>query len=307
MSLTDRGQIKILLVLACVGVFGCSHQPPPELVMARDAYQRASNGPAVAVKPDEVHKAYTALQAAERSFADDPDSSTTRDLSYIAERKAELAEALAAAQSAENQRADAKNALEKKQAVVVQQTQRQLGETTQRLGQTQQQLDQARQDSQKTQEQLAQEQDARAAAEQQAKQANDALLALQAKEEARGMVITLSGSVLFTSNESILLPDAQTRLNQVADALLQDKERTVIVEGHTDSRGSAALNQSLSQRRADAVRLYLISRGYPDDRIEAHGIGPDRPVADNKSAEGRANNRRVEIIVPPRSKVSAAP
>ncbi|HEX3697694.1 MAG TPA: OmpA family protein [Polyangia bacterium] len=275
--------------------------------MARDAYQRASNGPAMAVKPDEVHKAYTALQAAEHSFADDPDSGATRDLAYIAERRAELAEALAAAQSAENQRTEARNALEKRQAVVVQQTQRQLGESKQQLGQTQQKLDQARQDSQKTQEQLAQEQNARAAAEQQAKQANDALLALQAKEEARGMVITLSGSVLFASNESILLPEAQTRLNQVADALLQDKERTVIVEGHTDSRGSATLNQPLSQRRAEAVRLYLISRGYPAERIEAHGIGADRPVADNKSPEGRANNRRVEIIVPPRSKVSAAP
>ncbi|MEA2699183.1 MAG: hypothetical protein QOI66_3454, partial [Myxococcales bacterium] len=286
---------------------GCAHQPPRELVMARDAYQHASNGPAMAVKPDEVHKAYTALQAAERSFSEDPDSSATRDLAYIAERKAELAEALAAGQTAEDRRADAKDTLEKKQAVAVQQTRRQLGETKQQLGQTRQQLDQARQDSQQTQEQLAQEQDARAAAEQQAKQANDALLALQAKEEARGMVITLSGSVLFASNESILLPDAQTRLNQVADALLQNKERTVIVEGHTDSRGSAALNQSLSQRRADAVRVYLISRGYPPERIEAHGIGPDRPLADNKSPEGRANNRRVEIIVPPRSKFSAAP
>jgi outer membrane protein OmpA-like peptidoglycan-associated protein len=75
------------------------------------------------------------------------------------------------------------------------------------------------------------------------------------------------------------------------------KERRLTVEGHTDSQGSSNSNQSLSQRRADAVRSYLISRGYPGDLIQAQGIGEDRPVADNNSAEGRANNRRVEIIV----------
>jgi outer membrane protein OmpA-like peptidoglycan-associated protein len=289
-----------------VGV-GCSHQAPPELVMARNAYQRASTGPAAQIRPDEVHKAHSALVAAERSFSDDPDNPAARDLAYIAERKAQLAEALAAGQAAENERAATKRAIDQKQAAIAQQTQQKLGETRQELGATKDQLARVRQDSQATQQQLMQEQQARAEAEAQAQQANDALTALQAKEEARGMVITLSGSVLFTSNESTLLPDAQTRLNQVADALLQSKDRTVIVEGHTDSRGSAALNQALSQRRGEAVRSYLVSRGYPPERIEAHGIGPDRPMADNRSAEGRANNRRVEIIVAPKTRVSTGP
>ena len=66
------------------------------------------------------------------------------------------------------------------------------------------------------------------------------------------MVITLSGSVLFASNQSVLLPEAQTRLNQVADALMQSKERTILIEGHTDSRGSASTNMALSQRRAES-------------------------------------------------------
>ena len=77
------------------------------------------------------------------------------------------------------------------------------------------------------------------------------------------------------------------------------KERNLTVEGHTDSRGTSSSNQELSQQRADAVRTYIISRGYPSDLIHAHGIGQDRPVADNLSAEGRANNRRVEIIIDP--------
>ena len=298
---------------SCAGLLACAHQPPVELVMARQEYQRASTGPAAQVKPDEVHKAYTALQTAENSFADDPESSKTRDLAYIAQRKAQIAEALAAGQVAANQGGAASQQYQKKEEIIAAQSQQQLGQVKQQLGQTKEQLGQTKdqlaqsqQATQSTAQQLAAEQQARAAAEQQAKQANDALIALQGKEDARGMVITLSGSVLFASNESTLLPDAQTRLNQVADALNQTKDRSVIVEGHTDSKGSASTNQSLSQRRADAVREYLVSRGFPADKIQAHGIGSDRPIADNKSAEGRANNRRVEIIVPPKAGAAAA-
>jgi outer membrane protein OmpA-like peptidoglycan-associated protein len=291
---------------SCAGLLACAHQPPVELVMARQEYQRASTGPAAQVKPDEVHKAYTALQTAENSFADDPDSSKTRDLAYIAQRRAQVAEALAAGQVAADQSGAASQQYQKKEEAIAAQSQQQLGQVKQQLGQTKDQLAQSQQATQETAEQLAAEQQARAAAEQQAKQANDALIALQGKEDARGMVITLSGSVLFASNESTLLPDAQTRLNQVAEALNQTKDRKVVVEGHTDSKGSPSTNQSLSQRRADAVREYLVSRGFPSERIEAHGVGADRPIADNKTAEGRANNRRVEIIVPPKGPASAS-
>jgi outer membrane protein OmpA-like peptidoglycan-associated protein len=147
-------------------------------------------------------------------------------------------------------------------------------------------------------EQLAAEQNARIAAEKRTAAALADLAKLAAvKEEARGLVITLSGSVFFASNKSELLPSAQLRLNQVVEALLATKERTLIIEGHTDSQGSSGYNQELSQQRAETVRTYIISRGYSADLIQAHGIGKDRPVADNDSAECRANNRRVEIIV----------
>jgi outer membrane protein OmpA-like peptidoglycan-associated protein len=75
------------------------------------------------------------------------------------------------------------------------------------------------------------------------------------------------------------------------------KERKLTIEGHADAQGTSSYNQVLSQQRADAVLSYLISRGYQSDLVQAQGIGEDRPVADNASAEGRANNRRVEIIV----------
>ena len=112
------------------------------------------------------------------------------------------------------------------------------------------------------------------------------------------MVITLSGGVLFASAKAELLPEAVIKLNTVAEALTQqDPDSKMVVEGHTDSQGAAGYNQDLSQRRAEAVRAHLVSRGIAADRITAQGFGLTRPVADNTSTEGRANNRRVEIVV----------
>jgi outer membrane protein OmpA-like peptidoglycan-associated protein len=114
------------------------------------------------------------------------------------------------------------------------------------------------------------------------------------------MVITLSGSVLFTSGKWDLSPGAQLKLNDVAKSLtLQDPVSKMVVEGHTDSQGSASSNQDLSQHRAQAVRDYLVTRGIASDRISAQGFGPARSVGDNATPEGRANNRRVEIVVQP--------
>jgi outer membrane protein OmpA-like peptidoglycan-associated protein len=90
---------------------------------------------------------------------------------------------------------------------------------------------------------------------------------------------------------------AQSRLDQVADALLVSPDRKIVVEGYTDSQGSDAYNLDLSQRRADAVRDYLVHRGYPASHLQAHGIGEGRPIADNITSEGRANNRRVELVL----------
>ena len=117
------------------------------------------------------------------------------------------------------------------------------------------------------------------------------------KEEERGLVVTLSGGVLFRSAESSLLPSARVKLDQVTRALLAVRARNLIVEGYTDSHGSESYNQDLSQRRADAVRDYLVLRDYPASRIQSHGNGEGSPIADNVSPEGRANNRRVEIVI----------
>ena len=120
----------------------------------------------------------------------------------------------------------------------------------------------------------------------------------QVKEEARGMVITLSGQVLFVTGKSELLPAAQDQLDQVAKALKDQGDiKPMVVEGYTDSVGSDTSNLKLSRDRADAVRSYLVSKGIPSDKISSVGKGKANPVASNDTADGRANNRRVEIVI----------
>ncbi len=275
-----------IIIVACAGLLvGCAASvPPTELINARQAYQLASTGQAAQLVPAELHKAKEALAIAEKSFQDDPKSFRTRDLAYIADRKAKMAEALATTAAGNATTAKANKDYQAAQTEIVKNTKEDLAASE-------------RNSALKT-EQLAAEQKARLEADKRTADAQEALAKLAAvKEEARGLVITLSGSVLFASNKSALLPAARDRLNQVADALLATKERKLTVEGHTDSQGSSDHNQALSQQRAEAVRTYLISRGYAGDLIVAQGIGEDRPVSNNTSAEGRANNRRVEIVV----------
>jgi len=151
----------------------------------------------------------------------------------------------------------------------------------------------------KTQAQLDAEKVARADAEKKAAQAlADLQKIASVKQETRGMVITLSGSVLFETDKAALLPQAMNKLNDVADALIKgNPDSNITIEGHTDSTGSRDHNMVLSQQRAEAVKQALVGRGVSADRIKTVGVGPDRPIADNKSPEGRADNRRVEIVV----------
>lgn len=285
---------SIILTLGAVWLASCAHPVPPELVAARQAYERASGGAAAQVSPAEVHKAAEALRAAEEAYADDPNGYRARDLAYVAERKAQAAEAVASTELERRTRSQADAAYSATQEQLVADTREKLEATQKVANETSRQLSAT--------EAARQEAEAgRVDAERRAAQTLAALQDLAAvTQEQRGMVITLSGSVLFRSGEASLLPEAQSRLDQVAGALLADKDRTLVVEGHTDSQGSTAYNLDLSQRRADEVRGYLIRRGYDPVLIQAHGIGEARPIADNDSPEGRANNRRVEIVIQPR-------
>ena len=101
----------------------------------------------------------------------------------------------------------------------------------------------------------------------------------------------------FEFNLSQLTVPAQQTLDEVASALLTQPELHVEIQGHTDSIGSVNYNLNLSQRRADAVMAYLISKGVSASNLTAKGYGKSKPIASNDTAEGRAQNRRVEFEV----------
>jgi outer membrane protein OmpA-like peptidoglycan-associated protein len=295
MKLLRKNTVVTMSSILVMSVVGCASTPAPqELLDARSAYQKAQTGPAVQYKPDQVHEAKVALDKAEQSLADDGVDQKTKDLAYVAQRRAELAEANAANAQAQSVKGQAEN--DSKQT-----TKGQLAQSRGQLAIAGAQLSSAAQALAGSQEQLEAEKKAHAEADKRAKEAMDRLAASigAVKQEPRGMVITLSGSVLFASNKDALLPAAQERLGQVAEALKTQDDHKIVVEGHTDSQGSAASNQGLSERRAQSVVSFLISKGVSADQIRAQGLGLTRPIADNGSPEGRANNRRVEIIVQP--------
>jgi len=276
-------RFNIIRSLAPVGlalVLGAcaSSRPSAMLVEAREAYDEARTGPANKYAPDLVYEARTKREDAERAHQRDPGSDTEEHLAYLAHRRALLAMASADERVAHEESAEARKQFE---TVLV----------TQR--------DEAMSSRSRFQDQFEQERMAREKAEENARKAMASLAEIaNVKADEQRITITLSGEVLFKTGSATLLPIAQSRLDRVAEALKsQGEDKSMVVNGHTDARGSDEFNRKLSQRRAEAVRSYLVSRGVREAQIRAVGKGEVEPVADNKTAEGRANNRRVEIIV----------
>lgn len=276
-SFRSLGFLSVTLVAAA----GCAASlPPQDLISARTAYDRANQSAAPAVTPKDMDVARKQLALAEDSFTKDGDTQHTRDQAYLALRKAEYAEVITRTRQSEQIAGATVDAMHADEKATVAATAAALG---------------------RSKNELAAQKLALEDAEKRAKQAAaDLAKFASVKQEPRGMVITLSGSVLFASAKSELLPAAQLKLNDVANALTrEDPLSKIVIEGHTDSQGQPGYNQELSQRRAEAVRTYLVSRGIAADRVTAQGFGPTRSIADNNSPEGRANNRRVEIVVQP--------
>lgn len=115
------------------------------------------------------------------------------------------------------------------------------------------------------------------------------------------LIVTMPQDILFATNSAALQPSIRNDLRTVAQSLNTYPGSTVQVLGHTDNTGSASLNYDLSQRRAAAVASELIAGGVSGGRIQTIGRGFDQPVASNLTAEGRAQNRRVEIVILPNS------
>ncbi len=113
------------------------------------------------------------------------------------------------------------------------------------------------------------------------------------------LIVTMPQDILFQTDSATLNPSLQADLQSVARSLMDYPASTVQVLGHTDDRGTAAYNYDLSQRRAAAVSSVLIGSGVPAGRIQSIGRGFDQPVASNQTEAGRAQNRRVDIVILP--------
>jgi outer membrane protein OmpA-like peptidoglycan-associated protein len=284
-----------MLAVLGIGLVACGGEriPPKALVDARNEFARAKSGITVQLDPTDVHEADLALQKAESAWANDPEEPSTIDQAVIAQRKAQIAEAEAAALKAQQDADAAKSDLSAFMQVQLKQTRGQLSQTQQTLTQTQANLEQQKVTSAEQLKKLAD-------LEAKLKDARDTIAKIAAvKDDDRGMVITLQGEVLFKTGKWELKGPAMAKLDQIADAL-RGKEQPMVVFGFTDNVGTRDMNMDLSQKRAQAVRDYLVTKGIPQDLISAQGKGPDSPIGDNNSIEGRAENRRVEIVVQPK-------
>ena len=269
--LNGAGRSRGLVAIACVvaGAVGCATaSQSTSLEQAREAYARAESGPAARFAPVDIDRAGRALDRAEDLGVRYPRSDEAQAQAYIALRRAELATAHGNAELAALRRDEAMAA-----SLEVQ---------TQRLAQTRAELREA---------------NARMAS----------ALASQQQEpeptvhhDERGDVVTVPGAVLFAHASAEVQPAARATLDRVATLLRSVPERRVRVQGFTDSTGDPGVNERLSLARADVVRKYLASQGVDPARVSVEGLGDRQPVATNATPEGRAANRRVEIVIQPR-------
>ena len=284
----ERARFAALGGAACVVMLACgAAAAPQELHNARHAYTQASQGPAAQLAPAQLDTARQGLERANMAFGSGAEEAVVRDLAYVAERQVAIAVSAAGLEQANRNVAK----YEKEEDDLRRKLQ----------SATQSELERMKKELETQKQVVATEREARLAAESKAAAALKSLDEVaRVKEESRGIVITLSGAVLFATGEHSLLPIAKDKLREVAQALLEQGDSTILVEGHTDSRGSSEKNHELSLLRAQEVRGYLVSQGIPTNSIQAAGLGEERPLASNETAEGRANNRRVEIVVNPK-------
>lgn len=280
-----RSPVFAAALLAAGLMAGCATRAPLDSVEeARTSVNRtANNADVVRLAPLELKSATDTLARADKVWADDRDAAEANHLAYLAAQRAEIANNTARARQLD---ADIKKA----------------GTDAERL-RLMREADQARvqADANARSAQAAQLQ--AMSAEQRAAQNEARVRALEAQlrdieaqQTERGLLVTL-GDVLFAFNKAELSAQATPRLDKLANFLRQFPDRKLIIEGHTDSVGGDSYNQELSDRRAQAVQSALVQRGVTPDRITARGYGKTYPVAENGSAEGRAMNRRVEIVI----------
>ncbi|MSR83335.1 MAG: DUF4398 domain-containing protein [Candidatus Latescibacteria bacterium] len=271
---------------------GCASpaQLNPELERARVEYTAIKTDPLVAAKaPVALKKAEEALTLSEQMWKQKADKEFLSHQIYLAQQLARIAHETAVLKVAEE--VIEGTGLERK-AVQLEAPDREAKKATMEadLAKGQTKIATMEAEAAKNQTKIAQ-QDAQAHIEKLTKQLND----LEAKQTERDLVLTLK-DVLFGVGKTELKPGTQHVADQLAAFLVEYPERKLLIEGHTDNQGSEASNQDLSLRRAEAVRQALVSNGAALARVRVRGYGETYPVTTNNTAEGRQQNRRVEVV-----------
>lgn len=285
----------VLLVLASL-LGGCGSMPRTTSLLdqTRSEYSAAQNNPQVANHAAlEMQQASEAMARANAAANDNESAGQIDKLAYLARQKIALTQEVSKQKSAEAEVASAGK--ERDQMRLAQRTnEADRANAAKRVAQ--ESAVSAQRDTAAAQRDTAAAQRQTQEAEARAAQMEAQLAELSAKKTERGMVITL-GDVLFQTDQDRLNPEGLRTAQKLAEVLQQNPQRTVLVEGFTDSTGSAAHNQKLSERRALSVRRSLEDQGVGRNRIAVQGFGEAYPVAGNESSEDRQLNRRVEIVI----------
>ena len=259
---------KIITVTALAAVLAACASAPQrndQLEQARAEVQTLSSDPlAQQAASADVDAARASLNQADTAFQQKAPPEKVNQLAYLALRHAQAGEARI---SEARSRQEVARAQQDRDKILLQARER---------------------ETQNAQSQTAVAQTELAGARQE-------LANLQAKQTDRGLVLTL-GDVLFDTGRATLKSGADRTIDRLAQALKDNPNTRVMIEGHTDSVGGDEYNMALSERRAEAVADALRFRGVPADRYEAKGLGKDFPVASNDTQSGRQQNRRVEIV-----------
>jgi len=285
-----------LSLIAVAVLAACASVPTPSttLEQARASYVKAqTNVQVVQLAPDELLQAGNALAKADAAQKAGESSDRVQQLSYVASQRVGVANETARQKASEKAAA----------AAITERDKMRLDARTAEADAAQRAAASAKLEAEASQRQADASQLRADASQRQASDSDARSLALEtqlkelnAKKTERGVVITL-GDVLFDSGKSELKSGGMRNVEKLAGVLKEYPQRSVLIEGFTDSTGNSGFNQGLSDRRAGAVRTALQDTGISADRITGRGYGQGYPVASNATAEGRQLNRRVEIIV----------